>query len=165
MVEQKIKKDDNSHWAFDEIMDIESKHGFTSTFFFAARNKLDQHANYKYDVPYNIEDVEFIRLLENMNNRKFEIGLHISYFAKKDVKYIIEEKIKLERIAGRSILGARHHFWQIGENEERTLEMHVNAGLKYDSSIAFNDTPGYRRNVALAFYPFNKETQTRVNNL
>ena len=43
--------------------------------------------------------------------------------------------------------------------------MHQEAGLKYDSSLAFNDSPGFRNNVALPYYPFNKLDNNPIKTL
>ena len=165
MAESLLRQDGHTNWAFEEIMDYESKHGFLSTFFFAPRIKTSQHANYTYDVPYEIDHPKFIGLFKQMRERNFEVGLHISYNGKQGQALIREEKDKLEHLSGGHVLGSRHHFWMVGDDAESTLTKHANAGLKYDSSLAFNDAPGYRRSIALPYYPFNKQTETTINNL
>jgi len=164
-VEKILKKDENIYWVFEDVMNAESKYGFNSTFFFAARNRFDKHANHKKDVPYDIEQEEFSNIFKLMNDRNFEIGLHASYNAKNDPNLLQDEKLKLERLSNKKLVGNRHHFWQIGNKPERTLKTHVAAGLSYDSSLAFNDAPGYRRSVALPYFLFEKESNSIVNNM
>lgn len=164
-VEKIIKKDENIYWVFEDVMNSESKYGFRSTFFFAARNKFHEYANQKRDVPYDIEDEEFSSIFKIMNERNFEIGLHTSYYAKNDENLLKEEKEKLERLSNKKLVGNRHHFWQIGKNPEQTVKSHLNAGLVYDSSLAFNDAPGYRRSVALPYFLFDQESNQIIYNM
>ena len=163
--ERLIKKDGNTYWVFKEVMDSEDKYGFRSTFFFAARNKYDKHANFKEDVPYDIEREEFSSVFKMMNDRNFEVGLHASYNAKTEKNLLIEEKNKLERLSNKKLVGNRHHFWQIGNKPEQTLKAHIQANLLYDSSLAFNDAPGFRRNIALPYFLFDIELNQKVNNM
>ena len=163
--ERSIYKDSDIYWSFKDIIDRESSHNFVSTFFFAARNKYDRHANYTYDVPYDISSKDFADVFRLLNDRNFEIGLHASYNARKGAHLLVEEKNRLQEMAGREIVGNRHHFWQIGEPAERTLENHCEAGLLYDSSLAFNDAPGYRRNIALPYFPFDEAKELRIDNM
>lgn len=163
--EKTIQKDKDIYWVFEDVMNSESKHGFKSTFFFASRNRFDKHANFKEDVPYNIDTKEFKLIFQKMNSNGFEIGLHASYFAKNDSIFLKNEIEKLERISEKKLVGNRHHFWQIGPNPELTLSSHVSNGLLYDSSLAFNDAPGYRRSVALPYFLFDKNKEQVIENM
>jgi hypothetical protein len=89
-----------------------------------------------------------------MKQRGFEIGLHSSYESRGSSALLKEEKERLEEVIGADCLGIRHHAWHIGNPPWETLHMHTLAGFKYDSSIAFNDEPGYRLGVALPFHPW-----------
>ena len=164
-IERLIKKDENVYWVFEEVMNSESKYGFKSTFFFASRNRFNKHANFQEDVPYDIEQNSFDKIFNKMNEYGFEIGLHASYFAKNDKEMLKEETEILERISNRKLVGNRHHFWQIGQEPEKTLQSHTQNGLFYDSSLAFNDAPGYRRNVALPYFLFDVELNQAINNM
>jgi peptidoglycan/xylan/chitin deacetylase (PgdA/CDA1 family) len=163
--ERLIKKDENVFWVFDDVMNSESKYGFKSTFFFASRNRFNKHANFREDVPYDIEHNSFDIIFNQMNEFGFEVGLHASYYAKNNKEMLKEEIEKLERISNRKLVGNRHHFWQIGSHPEKTLQSHTQSGLVYDSSLAFNDAPGYRRNVALPYLLFDKELNQAINNM
>jgi hypothetical protein len=140
-------------WLFKEIMDEESKHGFSSVFFFASVNSFSNWGS-GYDVDYNIQTPKFIQVFQEISNRGFEIGLHASYNACLNSKRFIFEKRVLKEASGFNIKGVRHHYWHLGKDVEAVLEMHETAGFEYDSSLAFNDALGFRRNVALPYYPW-----------
>lgn len=161
--EKLTKKDENIYWVFEDVMNSESKYGFKSTFFFASRNRFEKHANFKEDVPYDVEQNGFNKIFKKINDNGFEIGMHASYYAKNDKKILREEIEKLERLSNRKLVGNRHHFWQIGSKPEKTLQLHYQNGLMYDSSIAFNDAPGYRRSIALPYLLFDKQLNQTIN--
>lgn len=149
-----LDKNPSDFWLFSEIMDLEEKLGFRSTFFFASTNIADRYAS-NLDVPYAIDRTKFKKLFQEIANRGFEIGLHASYNAFLDSNRLQGEKDKLEKHSTLKILGLRHHFWHIGRNIETALEHHECCEFEYDTSIAFNDELGFRRGIAFPYYPWS----------
>lgn len=143
------------HWLFDEIMAAESRYGWRSTFFFASRHRAMPGAHPSLDVTYDIADARFRALFERMAQRGFEVALHASYNACDAPDTIEHERARLERTANTKVLGVRHHYWHLGRPPWKTLTAHGRAGLRYDASIAFNESPGFRVGIALPFAPWN----------
>jgi hypothetical protein len=148
-------------WLFEDIMEYERGLGVSSTFFFASIFRFDFGAN-KYDVPYILKQDRFKQIFKKIRKKGFDIGLHASYNAYKSPNKFIYEKKKLEEVSGAEVKGQRHHYWHMGIDEGRTLKYHELAGLGYDSSIAFNDIMGFKRNIALPYYPVNHEGIVKV---
>lgn len=141
-------------WLFKEIMDEESKYGFKSTFFFSAVNCSSNYSSPFFDSCYDIREKKYRQIFEQIKNRDFEIGLHASYNAFKNLKHFQNEKNILEKIVRTKVIGLRHHFWHLGPDVEKILFFHEKTGFSYDSSIAFNDLMGFRRSVALPYNPW-----------
>jgi len=154
-----LNRKPNDFWLFEEIMDIEEKFGFKSTFFFASMNQFGEWGSL-YDVRYDINSPKFMKVLKETATRGWEIGLHASYNAYLDSNRFSIEKERLTEILGSEVKGLRHHYWHMGRDIEKTLEMHERAGFEYDSSVAFNEQLGFRRNLAFPYYPWN-ETSAR----
>ena len=91
--------------------------------------------------------------------------MHASYNAQRDLNFFIQEKQKLELVSNYNVKGLRHHYWHMTRNEDQTLKMHESSGFEYDSSMAFNDGLGFRKNIAYAFFPWNKEAIRRLDTL
>lgn len=159
---RRLKRPGQRWWLFREIMDVESRYGFSSTFFFASRSRYNRGAN-PLDVWYDITAPRFKRVFDEINERGFEIGLHTSYNSHEHFSRIAEERILLEELCGRTVLGNRHHFWRMKQSFWDTLEDHVRAGLRYDSSIGFNDGFGFRLGIGLPFYPWNPTSERLVD--
>ncbi len=157
-------KNRDENWLFRNIMEAEGKHGFSSTFFFASRPFFDKKADPR-DVPYNIEKNNFREVFRELNTSGFEVGLHASYNAYQEADMFQEERSKLEDLAKSDVLGLRHHYWHMGTDIFRTLKHHHTAGFRYDTSVAFNDDPGYRFDIALPFYPFDHRNGEEIATL
>jgi peptidoglycan/xylan/chitin deacetylase (PgdA/CDA1 family) len=155
-------KERDNFWLFNNIMSLEEKYGFKSTFFFASVNAFSEYGS-DLDVTYNIEDEKYRMIFNEILKRKFEIGLHASYLAYKSGERFKYEKRKLEEITEVKVTGLRHHYWHLGRDEQRTLRLHESAGFEYDSSIAFNELMGFRHNIALPYYPWNEDELRKLN--
>jgi peptidoglycan/xylan/chitin deacetylase (PgdA/CDA1 family) len=139
---------------FRKIMNVEEESGVHSTFFFSAYLNFEQRLG-PNNVKYLIDTPEIRRTFEEMKERGFEIGLHSSYESGSSAALLKEEKERLEQVAGVECRGIRHHAWHIGNPPWETFQRQARAGLKYDSSFAFNDEPGYRLGIALPFHPWH----------
>jgi len=149
------------HWLFREVLDAESRYGFRSTFFFASTPRFEAGAA-PFDVDYDVQDRRFGPVLREITQRKSEIGLHISYNARESANLIASERQLLERASGVPVHGSRHHYWHMRRPFWSTLADHAQAGLRYDTSVGFNEAPGLRLGVAFPFYPWNPMTQQAI---
>ena len=154
MAKRKLDSNPRDYWQFSPIMDYELSRGFTSTFFFASVNKYLGWGT-DLDVSYDLRKKEFRDVMDEMNARGVEVGLHASYSAFESPARLLSEKQELCRISGQEVKGLRHHYWHLGPDVERTFRYHEESGFAYDSSIGFNDQIGFRNNVALPFYPWD----------
>ena len=149
-----IRRPGDRHWLFSDIMDAEERHGFRSTFFFASVPSFGAQGH-RLDVPYDVTTPPFRRVLREIQARGSEIGLHISYDGRKGPGRIAEEMEILKQAGGSEVIGSRHHYWRMDRPFWKTLQSHSEAGLRYDSSTAFNDRPGYRLGIAHPYRPWN----------
>ena len=147
-------RDRNGFWLFDQITEMEREAGVSSSFLFATMPAYGAYGS-THDVLYDPAWPHFRPVFERLQDDGFDIGLHASYNAYAERGRIAHEKALLEAITGASAIGIRHHYWHLGPDEAATLREHETAGFRYDSSMAFNDRPGFRRSVALPFRPWD----------
>jgi hypothetical protein len=139
---------------FRDLIRLEAELGFRSTFLFASVNRYQKGGDF-HDVAYDIAEEKVRDLFDYILSRDFEIGLHSSYCARAGAAArFSQERLRLEKFTGTKVLGQRHHFWHTAIEAEQTIAHHEEAGFGYDSSIAFNDHLGFRRNVALPYHPW-----------
>jgi hypothetical protein len=147
---------------FEDILSAEDHYGFRSTFFFSPVSYVEGH---RLDVVYDIAAPRFQQVMKHLVSGQWEIGLHISYNSQNGHARIAEERSKVEQVAKCPVRGSRHHYWHMGRPFWPALEQHEHAGLMYDSSIAFNDAPGYRLGIAYPFHPWNPLSQRAIMTL
>jgi hypothetical protein len=136
-------------WSFDRILADERRSDASSTFFLMA-----DHAH-ELDGPA-AESYERLRprLVETLLEGAAEVGLHGSYSAAEDGDRLAAEKARLERLAG-PVRGQRYHFLRL--DTQRNLSQLEAAGFAYDSTLGFNDAPGFRAGIAHPFRPWDLE--------
>lgn len=152
------------HFLFEEVMDAEERHGFRSTFFFAATSRFSGGGS-RRDVAYDVAREPLRAVLSRLVDRGHGVGLHTGYLAGADADRIARERHRLEVAAGAPVTGSRHHYYHMTKPFWPSLAAHGRAGLRYDSSVSFNDAPGYRLGVALPFRPWNPETGQAVSTI
>jgi hypothetical protein len=95
-------------------------------------------------------------VLRRMSESGWEFGLHASIRAKDEYDTFTNAKQWIEEKLGTSVFGLRHHYWAINWNAPHlTFRKHVNAGFRYDSSLAWRDIPGFRTGCCLPYAPFD----------
>ncbi|MBB6733062.1 polysaccharide deacetylase family protein [Cohnella zeiphila] len=137
------------HW----IMENSEKAGMRSAFYFITEETVRGK-----DGNYSIADREIERLMREIHSRGHEIGLHPSFDT-----YTSPERIKrqfetlLESASKNGIRqerwGGRQHFlrWKAPD----TWQHWEDAGLSYDSTLGYEDTPGFRCGVCYEYPVFN----------
>jgi len=152
------------HWLFSEVLDTEGRHGFSSTFFFSAVGNFARGA-YCHDVLYDVRDPSFQPVFKSILRAGCDIGLHLSYHARRGSEQMSDEIRALEAASGAAVLGSRHHIFHMKRPFWPTLADHARAKLAYDSSVAFNDRPGYRLGIAFPCHLWNPLSQERIGTM
>jgi peptidoglycan/xylan/chitin deacetylase (PgdA/CDA1 family) len=135
----------NPYNNFDKYMSIEEEFGFRSTFFFMCGQKG------RYGARYSINQVK--QVMRRLSEQGWEIGLHTNFDSYDNVKKIKQEKKALEIALGEEIIGCRNHYlrFKVPDTWGKIKE----AGFKYDSTLGFTDTLGFRAGIAFPFFPYN----------
>lgn len=145
---------------FDRIMDISEKYNLKSAFYFITDNTAGG-----IDGDYYMEHPLILKLLRNIYERGHEIGLHLSYHTFEDAVQTKNEFQHLKAVCAsqgieQSRWGNRQHYlrWKM----PTTLQNVSDAGLDYDTTLSFADTPGFRCGVCYEFPVFNVLTRQKL---
>jgi hypothetical protein len=144
-------------WKFAEWVDFARRFGAQPAFYFSARKgSLMQYAAGTPDCFYDVHSPRFRALFEQLHAQGCEVGLHASYHAHEDAAQLRREKESLEHAASAKVAGGRHHYWRLNpQAPHETLAHHAAMGMRYDSSLAFEFYPGFRRGVCHPFRPYH----------
>ena len=151
------------NFCFERWREFEGSFSARSCFYVSTVNSADR-TGAAIDVTYDFRHPEIVAQLLQSAEQGWEIGLHASTNAYRFPGRVHEERETLESVlGGHRVSGVRHHYWALDpEIPERTLWFHAGAGLTYDSSLGFNDIPGFRRGMAWPFHPFDRERSEAV---
>lgn len=158
---EKLHADDPAN-TFDWIMDISEHYGLTSAFYFIC-GRTDPSRDAQYDP----EDPVIRDLMRRIHARGHEIGLHPSYNTCQSPTAIVSEATRLKRICQEENIeqnawGGRMHYlrWRT----PITLYGWEQAGMAYDSSLCYADSPGFRCGTCFE-YPAFDPVQGKALNL
>lgn len=143
---------------FDWLMDVSEKNGIISKFYFIPAN-----TSLKYDFRYNYSG--FVkRLIKKIDSRGHEVGIHYSYNASSKFN-IKTEWMKLRKILSElnipADFGGRMHYLRI--NFLETLRQISGVGQKYDNTLTFHETGGFRCGTCFSYRPFDIYNKSILN--
>lgn len=142
---------------FDDIIKAEKSSGYTSVFHFYAGKKCPKQS-WLLDPSYSLNKIS--NAVERIQESGGKIGLHPSYHYWNDPKLISLQKSALEEVINIPINYVRQHWLRFSWKE--TWQAQASAGLTFDTTLMWNDRPGFRNGTALPFSPLNQKE--KINN-
>ncbi len=106
-----------------------------------------------FDPAYRVTEAPFPSRLRRLVEGGWAIGLHPSFSTWKNTQAIRNEKEKVEAALGMPITAARQHWLRF--SWQRTWKAQEDAGILFDSTLAFNDRSGFRNGAAVRFHPWD----------
>jgi len=156
---QTIISKKNPYWNFEYIMELESKYGAKSTFFFLNESiKPDLMKPKSFILSkgrYKISNSEITSVIKEIDRSGWEVGLHGSFNSYLDKKLLMHEKNVLEDILGHSIKSVRQHYFN--NSIPQTWEIQRSIGLKYDATFVKKNDVGFYKDVYYPFRPFDDD--------
>lgn len=144
-------------WTFEDLLKLETDRGIKSIFYFHSNPQPKTFKSWLFDPGYSINDNRLKKLFIELKKKNNKIGLHPSFDSWDDETSIHNQKKSLEKSAGIKVLGCRQHWLRF--SWEKTWAAQEYAGLVYDTTLMFNDQPGFRNASALSWAPWNKTSQ------
>ncbi|MEN8202213.1 MAG: polysaccharide deacetylase family protein [Bacteroidota bacterium] len=139
----------NPSWDFEFLRQAEEKHGFKSAFFFLPKDQLHVDAYYSFNEP------RVRKLFKSLKEQGCELGIHGTVRSSTSPEALTAEIKELEKHVDQPIHGIRQH--RLMFDRSLTHAIHHQAGLLYDSSLAYADHEGFRNSYCLPFRPYDHE--------
>ena len=148
----------NPLFGFPRWRAVSEARGIRSAFYLYVRRKVSADLN---DCRSSVADPQMDwSLLREMADAGWEFGLHAPIKAKEDIDEFLLGKRFIEEHLGRTIFGLRHHYWAMDWREPHlSYRRHVNAGFRYDLSMAWRNAAGFRAGTCLPFQPWDPGRQ------
>jgi hypothetical protein len=129
----------------DKVFAMES--GRRSANFFLATGR--DHVLHRYD----LERPRFLKVLKACQKRGMDVGLHGQVHFCADAAGMRAETEKLARLSGRPVGMNRQHY--LRWDPAKTLPGLEAAGVRVDSTLGYNDSPGFRAGTAWPYLWFD----------
>jgi len=146
---------------FDKLLAYEKNTNITSTFHFYSDLKKKKFKNIFFDPGYKINSKNLKKILSDISLNNHEIGLHSSFDSWNNIKDLREQKKALQDACGISISSVRQHWLRFSWNFTWLCQQSV--GLKLDTTLMFNDRPGFRNSSSLLWNPWNFSKKKAYN--
>lgn len=139
---------------FDYFMDLSEKIGVKSNFFLLidGKNKLD--FNYKNRVG------DLKKLISKIQNRKHNLGIHLSYNSFNNLEIILSEISKFKELTNLNSISNRQHFLRL--EVPQTWQIWEDCGIEQDFSMYYSDSIGFRLGTCYDVDIFNIQTRKKL---
>ena len=143
------------YYTYEDIISIERDLGAKSTYFILKEsgnaNLYSKKTWYLYGRNRSLQSPEMRSLIRRLSANGDEVAIHGSYFSYRDPLLLSEETRELESILHEKVLGTRQH--NLNLEVPATWTHQLSAGLRYDTTLGFKDTIGFRWGTSFPFFP------------
>jgi hypothetical protein len=152
---------------YELLINVESEADACSTFFFwpGIQSILKAHQT---DCRYDLGDPVIFRgqkctvaeMIKEIDKDSWEIGLHPSWYSFNDAGEMKRQKEALTNVVNHEITSVRQHY--LHYDIRVTPNIHHEAGLKYDSTLGFNDNIGFRFGTCYPWHLYDLKAEKEV---
>lgn len=139
-------------WTLDVLMKLEEKHGLRTRYHFFADRRKKSIKQWLFDPGYDIHGCWVATFMKKLKASGAEIGLHPSFDSWQDAEKIRDQKINLESLIGTPSNTCRQHWLRFSWRD--TWAVQEEAGIREDTTLMFNDRPGFRNSAAISWHPW-----------
>lgn len=148
-------------WTFDRLQQWESDSGIQATYHFHADSHPKSLKRWLFDPGYDIASPKVKTLLRQLAAQGHTVGLHPGFESWQDAEQIAAQRARVEQAIGVPVHQCRQHWLRF--SWQSTWWAQQTAGLTQDTTLMFNDRPGFRNSSALAWHPWNSASATALN--
>jgi hypothetical protein len=154
----------DSYWCFPEIMKLEDDAGIRSHFNFYAKDNESGSWSWKkivFDPGYNIHSLQITQQIRDLDEGGWTVGLHPSFLHWATAESLQTARESLESVLRKSVTVCRQHWLRFSWRD--TWRAQQEAGIRLDTTLGFNDIPGFRNGTALGFHPWDFTDNSQMN--
>ncbi|SHK16031.1 hypothetical protein SAMN02745163_03307 [Clostridium cavendishii DSM 21758] len=143
----------NRHNQIRNVLEIEEKFNVNSEFYFIVGRK--HRLGNRYNLKKIVSDIELIKKKENV------IGMHTNYF---DYNNSFELRKQIDEIEDKTdfkVISSRNHYLRF--NGIESWKALADAGIKYDVTLGYTDSIGFRAGTSNCFLPYDFNNNRLIN--
>jgi hypothetical protein len=146
-------------WTFEKLLDIQKKAGISATYHFFADDRTKTPGRWLFDPGYKLVKTKEKKLVRRIMDAGHKIGLHPSFDSWDCAKKISRQRRNLANASNSTITCCRQHWLRFSWRD--TWMAQSSAGIETDSTLMFNDRPGFRNSSAIQWHPWNTKSGSR----
>lgn len=140
-------------WLFEELRTIERRAGLRSQFNFYADDRPRSFKRWLFDPGYDVSEPRLSRLLEDLVREGWRVGLHQSFDGWRSAELMRRQRERLQSLLPIPVTSCRQHWLRFSWRD--TWKAQSDAGFEEDTTLMFNDRPGFRSAAALSWRPWD----------
>ena len=140
-------------WTFDRLLELEKNKELNVQFNFYSDRRKKTLKSWLFDPEYDSSSLKLKKLFVKIKNQGYSIGLHPTFDAWENQGRIKQQKDQLEEDAETGVVACRQHWLRFSWRS--TWSAQEKAGIKQDSTLMFNNRPGFRSSAAMIWSPWN----------
>ena len=148
-------------WTLERLLELEKRKDIKAHFNFFADPRRKTLKRWLMDPCYSLDTQKMQVLFEAIRQANATIGLHPTYDAWSSSKLLMAQKHNLENQAKCEVVSCRQHWLRFAW--DNTWSAQSVAGLKQDTTLMFNDRPGFRASAALSWQPCKSSQPHTIN--
>jgi len=138
-----------------EVQALEREACLRSQFNFYADDRPKNLKRWLFDPGYDIGEQRFAGLLTRLSREGWQIGLHQSFDAWRSADMMRRQRERLQSFLPTAVTSCRQHWLRFSWQD--TWAAQTDAGFEEDTTLMFNDRPGFRAAAALSWAPWHPE--------
>lgn len=140
-------------WMLDEMCEMERRAGVHSQFNFYADGRGKTLRRWLFDPGYDVAQPRLAALLMALARGGWRVGLHQSYDAWCVPELMRQQRERLQSLLPLEVRSCRQHWLRFSWH--KTWRAQAEAGFSQDTTLMFNDRPGFRAAAALEWSPWD----------
>jgi hypothetical protein len=142
-------------WTLDKLLKMEREFGVRGLFHFFADPRPKNPKRWLFDPAYDVGDPTLRECLDSFEEAGGRVGLHPGFDSWHQGEDIAAQREYLESVTGHPVTHCRQHWLRFGWDS--TWPAQEAAGLGFDTTLMFNDRPGFRNGAAIEWHPWHAE--------
>lgn len=142
-------------WTLDRLIEEEELAGIRSHFNFFSDGRRKTFMRWLFDPGYDIAAPRLSHFIKKIHEGGWVVGLHPTFDAWQDPMLIRAQRMGLESRLGAAVKTCRQHWLRYSWGH--TLAAQSQAGIHLDTTLMFNDRPGFRAAAAMRWAPWSPE--------
>jgi hypothetical protein len=140
-------------WKLDEVLQIEENAEMKSVMNFYSDDRGKSFKRWLFDPSYNIKNKKVIAFIKKITERDFIVGIHPGYDSWNNQQLMDSQVKSLSKEIDYDVIACRQHWLRFSWG--LTWQIQFNAGIKLDTTLMFNDRPGFRVSAVLKYHPWD----------